>query len=962
MAEKKNKKPSDLVTISPEKQLQVDNENAARATALAAQTPEALEAAPIPVPTQSPVMEPESEGVLTDEEVQNLAKEYELEQKYGDRPIEAGTLSLIREISFGASDYGLIKSGLKTKEELREIRDKNNAASITGTGLGIVGTALATGGASLPASGAKFTAKQLVKNLSAKQLASVAAKGSATIPRQIGKASTAAEKAFAQYLLANSKDKAVKSLVQKAAPQMLGSAVEGAAYGLGQLSIETQLGEADFNAENALAYAGTGALLGGVTGGLFEGAKATIPVFKTTTGKVVEKVRPKLENLKDVRNDFMSLMGMSSRQKERAMNQLGEKGIDEAKELFVNEGAVKYLQGTQSMEKVVDRIAADANLAQGKLLSKVDDVIKADVNRGMSRAEFNAYMYKKSDEFHQTFRKSATTTEEARLASSIKNQYAKKMKSPNDFQPTRADAFRNSVLAAKKTSNYKKSSELVVRPQEAYANMKTFLTPDGRSGYAVNAMGELVDVFSMSGKTSDVLEHAINYGRVTTYRGTNLPRNKTFQKLFDKADDNTFSINPEKLKAWKLSEENANKILTASEIRGEIQLLDEKLKKLYKSVDSDRTTKQDIYFGLRTEAKNLLEDTVRKSQDMIGENAVKEFLANNKKMHYALFFKDSLSKKVQKESEASLFSSFDALLGGTLFSAGGGALATVVLGAKKFLKSDIKRKMVILKSIEKQNQAIDNRIKSSVKTFFTGSAEKAKTASTRILMKSSLAIPIDTKESPKDKRIAFKNIKENLNTINNDPQKMEQIIALRTQVAAQAAPATTASAIITAKKAAQFLESKLPKSYSNNAQSQMFTKRDFQPSDSQLAKFERYLEAVEDPMSALEDIKSGTLTREAAETLQVVYPNIYQRVQKEAIEYMMKSEKAVSYSKRLQLGILLNIPSDASLTPEMINKLQKSYMSEEEKAEQQGATLGGLKQIDMASRADTSINNFLKEE
>lgn len=56
---------------------------------------------------------------------------------------------------------------------------------------------------------------------------------------------------------------------------LAGGAVEGSAYGIGHLISEDALGRKDLNAENVLAEAGFGALLGGAAGVLLTGAGAT---------------------------------------------------------------------------------------------------------------------------------------------------------------------------------------------------------------------------------------------------------------------------------------------------------------------------------------------------------------------------------------------------------------------------------------------------------------------------------------------------------------------------------------------------------------------------------------------------------------------------------------------------------------------------------------------------------------
>src|SRR5690606_34001635 len=103
------------------------------------------------------------------------------------------------------------------------------------------------------------------------------------------------------------------------------------------------------------------------------------------------------------------------------------------------------------------------------------------------------------------------------------------------------------------------------------------------------------------------------------------------------------------------------------------------------------------------------------------------------------------------------------------------------------------------------------------------------------------------------------------------------------------------------------------------------------------------------PLSVLEDIKKGTLTREHVEALQKVYPHLYNQIRVEVLEQLRdKSETDIPYNRRVLLSILLNIPGDASLLGKNIEALQANFLTPQEKeamAEQeQLATQEQLKQ------------------
>lgn len=110
--------------------------------------------------------------------------------------------------------------------------------------------------------------------------------------------------------------------------------------------------------------------------------------------------------------------------------------------------------------------------------------------------------------------------------------------------------------------------------------------------------------------------------------------------------------------------------------------------------------------------------------------------------------------------------------------------------------------------------------------------------------------------------------------------------------------------------AAKFLESKAPKVYARGKT------RLVDPVSA--ASFERYLEAVADPIAALERFDAGRLTGETAEAIRVVYPALYADVQQRIQAEMAEAEAAgreFPYSTRIRLGQLFGVATDPSLRP-----------------------------------------------
>ncbi|MCI0691488.1 hypothetical protein L0337_05705, partial [candidate division KSB1 bacterium] len=139
----------------------------------------------------------------------------ELDETYGDRPIEAAVTGAARGLSFGISDVALRKIGVSA-ERLREVKARNKGAAYSAEAAGVLLPLLFTGGASAVAQGTAKGAIQLV--------------GAA--PRAVSKLGQIVERAVAKRLAATGASKTAtktltRALIENAAPRAAGSFVEG---------------------------------------------------------------------------------------------------------------------------------------------------------------------------------------------------------------------------------------------------------------------------------------------------------------------------------------------------------------------------------------------------------------------------------------------------------------------------------------------------------------------------------------------------------------------------------------------------------------------------------------------------------------------------------------------------------------------------------------------------------------
>ena len=134
-----------------------------------------------------------------------------------------------------------------------------------------------------------------------------------------------------------------------------------------------------------------------------------------------------------------------------------------------------------------------------------------------------------------------------------------------------------------------------------------------------------------------------------------------------------------------------------------------------------------------------------------------------------------------------------------------------------------------------------------------------------------------------------------------------------------------------------------------------FIKKSYPTSDQEIYKFKKYVQAVQNPMSVLKDLNGGVLSREGIEAVRYVYPTLYSEMQSKVYEGLEKAGGQTTYKQRLQLGILMDLPTDLSLEPQSIAGLQSFYR--EAQVSQGGGTISAAaaKQMDLAESQATEL-------
>lgn len=373
----------------------------------------------------------------------------------------------------------------------------------------------------------------------------------------------------------------------------------------------------------------------------------------------------------------------------------------------------------------------------------------------------------------------------------------------------------------------------------------------------------------------------------------------------------------------------------------------------FEKVPGQFTLKEDAALAARRllrEEIDILAD--KASQIRGGENLAAALKRNNRNYAYTEELIDQISRKVDKD-QAVKYSDF--VLGGVGVGAGGveGGLAA---GAFRLFKSDIRRKLVILSELEKAQQKVSGAIDKAAKGFFNAAKVVPRLTAMNI---SDSFISHDMSEAkpkkPKTQIEAYKNTVRNLEQFNANPESLIERSNKATVALYDAAPETSAALDTIAVNSAAFLQSKIPKRLQQPSALQELTK-DRLPSSFEMSKFMRYVKGVEKPMDVIKELEAGFVNREGIEAIKVVYPNIFQELQDSILKQTSNPKVTVPYNKKIQLGILFDVPTDPSMDPTNIGALQAPFIAQAQN--QQAATQTGLGKLEFGEKDTTSAERI----
>lgn len=251
-----------------------------------------------------------------------------------------------------------------------------------------------------------------------------------------------------------------------------------------------------------------------------------------------------------------------------------------------------------------------------------------------------------------------------------------------------------------------------------------------------------------------------------------------------------------------------------------------------------------------------------------------------------------------------------------------------------------------MKTLSNMIKRTTNQIKDGAKGIFKNSPTKGAV----------LGVTSRLSDSEYDKHITT------LKKFSSYPQDLVDHLARNTEGLQQAAPSITQGLHQAVVSAVSFLSSKIPQ-----APNQLALSPEWEPSQSQKRQFNQYYHAVNQPISSLHDVKNGSLTNQTMEALQAVHPQLLEEMRRAVISQIKPEDhKKLPMAQKAALSKFLGQPVDNNLMPQAIqsNQMALNANLSQQNAPKQGrkTSLGGLKQLNQASRAATTTERAVEEK
>lgn len=809
-------------------------------------------------------------------------RDAKLQEKY-DSPWEvtkAAGAGVARGLTLGLSDLALTKSGLASPETLAEQKEYAPIASGVGELAGAIAPAVLTGGAGAVAGGAAKTAGKSALRTALE----VSPAGLAT------RAGVAVERGIAEGLGAEAASGFGRQLLARTAAEGAGSAVQGSFFGLGSTISEDALGDPNVVGPSAAAQIGLASLMGFGLGAAGGALGAALP---RAIGAVDEAVGKKLTSLRD-----RVVEGMPR------LNAVATGGANQPEVEFLWKnyrlatdklGKTRLAQSTR--EYGDELIALDATVnraADGAVKETVERTLNAQVPREAAVAEATRLANKLDAEILA-----------AEALPGLRS--SKTINAMRDISEDVRAKLSGEVGLAKPAAelyNGLQSVKRALSSLEQWNKAALDLAPFERDALKhVGAARSLIKdslhdpaVWGDAGAKMAAVDEARSAAMAA--RDALLKNKDGYHLLIKGARGETDRINVQSLETW---------LSHMAEGKGQEtgKLFQDYLDSMKNKVD---VFKQHFTTGSMSDIDRVAFDSAVNKTGEMAEQIRKVGLATQ-------YMKTLDSPGLFSGSGIGPFG-IGYALGAPMGMGATAGSALAILHSVHHLATSAPAAIKALTAIEAAAQATSKAIKSLASTAVRGGVKAGRVTRGEAAAGIAKSFGWDTARALK----AYAKSTEEINRLANEPDRLHDRLTQLTDGVGTHAPQVSQAIQITGARAVAFLSSKIQKPQKAGPLAP-----ETQPSRAEIAKFNRYLEAVEDPVSVLKAVAAGTATKEGVEAVKAVYPEMADAMTQELLAAVVKNKNKVPYQVRRSMSLFLGQDLDGSGRAQVVASNQSVY-------------------------------------
>lgn len=190
----------------------------------------------------------------------------------------------------------------------------------------------------------------------------------------------------------------------------------------------------------------------------------------------------------------------------------------------------------------------------------------------------------------------------------------------------------------------------------------------------------------------------------------------------------------------------------------------------------------------------------------------------------------------------------------------------------------------------------------------------------------------------------------------SDPERFADLQEQQIAALTDNAPNTTDTIVMKQLQIYQYLASVMPK---NPGNPMSILAPQWRPSEHEIEQFRDVVNVAQKPLSVLQNMRNGTVTRAQMQAVQALYPSLYRQMFTDVQQQLTKHATTLTYEQRLRLGALFP-GAEPTMSGDFVAAMSSTPAEAETKQDSQTYRPGGASKMTTGSRYETKLDNLAR--